>query len=100
MAFCSAVLIAISVVFDAPIERPADPNGIPPENVKAPWIFLGVQQALKWMPAEIAGVILPVIALITLTLMPYLRLNSIPKSLLFAGTIIIIVVLTVWGYVS
>lgn len=100
MAFCSAALMIISVLLNAPLEAPADPDGIPAENVKAPWIFVGIQQILKWLPAEIAGLILPSLAVLALCLIPYLNLNSFWRGALFVGVTLSIVVFTVWGYIS
>ena len=66
----TAVLL-ISAVSDAPIGGPADSSGIPVENVKAPWIFLGIQQMLRYFPAVIGGVIIPLAGLLMLTSIPF-----------------------------
>lgn len=100
IAICSAVLMMISVLLDAPLEGPADPGGTPTQNVKAPWIFLGVQQTLKWMPAEIAGLVIPILCLLVITLIPYIKLKLVPKTGLFVVVMASIIILTVWGYVS
>jgi quinol-cytochrome oxidoreductase complex cytochrome b subunit len=100
IAVCIAVLMMISVLFDAPLEGPADPNGAPTQNVKAPWIFLGVQQTLKWMPAEIAGLVIPILSVLVITLIPYIKLKLVPKTGLFVVIMVSVILLTVWGYVS
>ncbi len=95
-----AILILFSVFLDAPLDGPADPNGIPSEGLKAPWIFVGVQQTLRWMPAEIAGVLLPVLAVLVLAFIPYPKLNPVARGMLFVGVVTAIIVLTIWGYFS
>ena len=100
IALCSAVLMLVSALLDAPLEGPADPNGIPSENVKAPWIFVSIQQTLKWMPAEVAGLILPLMAITLLMFIPYFRINLILKYILFLGVIFSALTLTIWGFLS
>lgn len=98
MGLCSAGLLLISVLIDAPVEGPADPAGIPFQNVKAPWIFVGIQQALKWMPPELAGVILPLLAVISLGAIPYLRIPALLKQVLFVAITSLTIGLTIWGF--
>ncbi len=100
MALCSASLMLVSALLDAPLEGPADPNGIPSENVKAPWIFVSVQQTLKWMPAELAGVILPLLAVILLMFIPYFKFHATIKYMLFFGVTVSAIVLTILGLLS
>lgn len=100
MALCSASLMLVAVLFDAPLEGPAEPNGIPSENVKAPWIFVSVQQTLKWMPAELAGVLLPLTAVLLLMLIPYVNFPAMLKHILFLGVTISAIILTIWGFLS
>lgn len=98
LGLCSASLLLISVLIDAPVEGPADPAGIPFQNVKAPWIFVGIQQALKWMPPELAGVILPLLAVISLGAIPYLRIPALLKQVLFVAITSLTIGLTIWGF--
>ena len=100
MACGSAILILFSVFLDAPLDSPADPNGIPSEGLKAPWIFVGVQQTLRWMPAEIAGVLFPLLAVLVLACIPYPKMNPVSRAILFVGVVTAITVLTIWGYFS
>ena len=67
----SAVAL-LSAWLDAHLQGPADIAGIPPEHVKAPWIFVGIQQMLRWWPPWLAGVLLPAAALVTLAVIPVL----------------------------
>ena len=100
IALCSAILMLVSVLLDAPLEGPADPSGIPSENVKAPWIFVSIQQTLKWMSAELAGLILPFVAIMLLMFIPYFRISIILKYILFIGVIFCALTLTIWGFLS
>lgn len=88
----------ISAFSDAPLGAPADPAGIPAGDVKAPWIFIGIQQMLRFLPPFSAGVVLPLTGLALLGLLPFIPRNR--RMLTFAtffGITIISVMLTVWG---
>ncbi len=88
----------LSVLADAPIQGPADPSGLAAENVKAPWIFVGIQQMLRYLPPCLAGIAIPAGVLIALALIPYLYANRILTGIVFWGIAAAVVVLTVWGY--
>lgn len=94
-----AVVCLVSGVWDAPLEGPADPMGIPAENVKAPWIFLGIQQLLRYLPAWLAGVVVPVAALAAFGFVPYLwRIRGKSAATCVCGIVLVFLALTVWGY--
>ena len=65
------LLTVASVVFDAPLEEPADPMHTP-NPAKAPWYFVGLQELLVYFDPWLAGVGLPVLITIGLCLIPYL----------------------------
>ncbi len=65
------VLTVASVVFDAPLEDPADPMHTP-NPAKAPWYFVGLQELLVYFDPWLAGVALPILITIGLCLIPYL----------------------------
>lgn len=94
----AAVLCAISVIADAPIQGPADPRGVTEANVKAPWIFVGIQQLLRYFPAVIAGVFLPLVALLIMAFIPFIPL---PRSLTTASFFLVlafVAAITAWGF--
>ena len=97
-----AVLGLVSALFNAPLQGPADPSGIPAEDVKAPWIFVGIQQALRYLPALIAGILLPLVAVAALAVTPFLpRETPFQRKALWTlvfGTVLVSLSLTVWGY--
>jgi quinol-cytochrome oxidoreductase complex cytochrome b subunit len=88
----------LSVLTDAPIEGPADPSGLATEHVKAPWIFVGIQQMLRYLPPILAGIAIPVGVLLALALLPYAYRKRILTRVLFWGIVAAVVILTVWGY--
>ncbi len=70
-------LIIWSVVFQAPLEDPANPN-ITPNPSKAPWYFLGLQEMLVYFDPWLAGVVFPGLIIVGLMAIPYLDKN--PKG--------------------
>lgn len=67
-----AAVVIVSALWGAPLEGPASSNAIPAEGVKAPWIFVGIQETLRWMSPLVAGVILPVAGISILAMTPFI----------------------------
>jgi quinol-cytochrome oxidoreductase complex cytochrome b subunit len=65
------ILVAWSVLMNAPLEELADPN-VTPNPSKAPWYFLGLQELLVYFDPWIAGVVLPGIIAVGLIAIPYI----------------------------
>jgi hypothetical protein len=65
------VLMVASIVFDAPLESPADPTRTP-NPAKAPWYFVGLQEFLVYFDPWIAGVGIPLIITLGLCAIPYI----------------------------
>ena len=70
----TALMIVWSIVLDAPLEEPANPN-LTMNPSKAPWYFLGLQELLVYFDPWIAGVVLPSIILLGLMAIPYIDVN-------------------------
>src|ERR1017187_10037374 len=68
------VLVVVSLVWDAPLEQPANPL-LTPNPAKAPWYFLGLQELLHYFPPLVAGIIIPTLVVIALVVIPYFRVN-------------------------
>ncbi len=98
---CTVVVCFISALLDAPTGGPADPRGIPPENIKAPWIFAGIQMLLRYLQPVIGGIALPLTALGLVALVPFLGHGPGAKRALawtvFFGVCLVGLVLTIWG---
>ena len=73
----------ISLFFNAPLEKLADPVNTP-NPAKAPWYFLGIQELLHNFPPVIGGVIIPGLVLAALFVIPYVNTN-IETSGLWTG---------------
>ncbi len=99
LSACS-ILVLLSALFDAPMGGPADPNGVPMENVKAPWIFIGIQKMLRTLPPEFAGIIIPVMAILLIAICPILLNQRKFGSIIFFGILGAATVLTLWGYLN
>lgn len=95
----TALLFASAAFFDAPLQGPADLSGIPSENVKAPWVFVGIQFLLKFVHPLVAGIMIPLTGLIVVALMPFVGIPSHSRSFLFFGVLMMSTVFTVVGYV-
>jgi quinol-cytochrome oxidoreductase complex cytochrome b subunit len=87
------------------IGDPADPMDTP-AHVKPEWYFLALYQLLKFIPKS-AGAVGPVIAIILLTLLPFLdrKPDKSKKSqrIRFYTVLVLLIIsiaLTIWGEVS
>ncbi|HWR37782.1 MAG TPA: hypothetical protein VN622_18110 [Clostridia bacterium] len=76
----SIFLIALALVWDAPLEGLADPMHTP-NPAKAPWYFLGLQELLHYFPPVVAGVLIPTLVIIALIIIPYFNVNVEGKGL-------------------
>ena len=75
----TAFLIFLSAILQAPLLAEANPN-ITPNPSKAPWYFLGLQEALSYWDPQIAGVMIPGVAgVLGLMSVPYLDRNPSNK---------------------
>ena len=77
LVLCSAVLVAWSILLEAPIEQPANPANTPNPS-KAPWYFLGLQEMLVYFDPWLAGVVLPSLIIVGLMAIPFIDTN--PKG--------------------
>jgi hypothetical protein len=71
------ILVAWGMVFQAPIEEPANPSRTPNPS-KAPWYFLGLQEMLVYYDPWLAGVVFPSLIIVGLMAIPYIDTN--PKG--------------------
>ena len=99
----ATVVLALGVPFAAPLRGLANPN-LTPEPAKAPWYFAGLQELLSHFDPLVAGILVPIGAVLTLVLLPYIDRNPSTVArqrkvaiVVFSGWSLIAVVLTVIG---
>lgn len=76
--FCLGFLTVFSIFVNAPLLILANVNQTPNPS-KAPWYFLGLQEMLTMFHPMVAGVTVPGIGLIILTMAPYIDKNPSNK---------------------
>jgi quinol-cytochrome oxidoreductase complex cytochrome b subunit len=78
-----AVLVFVSVFFDAPLGKPADfaPSDV---YIQAPWFFLWVQELLRLFPPFVAGVLAPIGLLVLLAILPFVEKRPDGTGVYFA----------------
>jgi quinol-cytochrome oxidoreductase complex cytochrome b subunit len=72
MLIGGAVLLNLSGLLPAPIDRPLSPIGTLAGDSGAPWFFLWIQETLKLGNPFLWGVAVPLLAVIILGLLPYI----------------------------
>ena len=81
-AVVTAAVMLLAVGLDAPLEGPANP-GLSPNPTKAPWYFAGFQELLLHVHPTVAVFIVPVIAMLALAVLPFLRYETDPGGIWF-----------------
>ena len=71
MLFAGAALLLLSTFFPAPIAPAITAIAAPAGDHRVPWFFLWVQQMLQWGDPFLWGVAVPLLTLLTLTLIPF-----------------------------
>lgn len=101
-----ALVIGLIGLF-APIGlgEPADPMNTP-AHIKPEWYFLGLYQLLKYI-SKTAGAVLPVIAVIVMTIWPFIDRKPDQSSKAYRWRaifvtvfMVILIAMTIWGEVS
>jgi quinol-cytochrome oxidoreductase complex cytochrome b subunit len=78
MIIVTVLLVAWSLLLQAPLEEPANP-GRTPNPSKAPWYFLGLQELLRYFHPLVAGISIPTFILVGLMAVPYVDRNPSVK---------------------
>jgi quinol-cytochrome oxidoreductase complex cytochrome b subunit len=79
-----AAIMAISVIFNAPLGAKANP-GLSPNPTKAPWYFAGIQELLLHFHPLFALFIIPVLMLVALAGIPYINYQTDTAGVWFAS---------------
>ena len=97
----AATVLTLGVLFAAPLRGLANPNETP-EPAKAPWYFAGLQELLSHFDPLVAGILVPVAAVLALVLLPYIDRNPSTVArrrkvaiVVFSGLLALAVVLTI-----
>jgi quinol-cytochrome oxidoreductase complex cytochrome b subunit len=80
----AAVVLAVALLFDAPLAEPANP-GLSPNPTKAPWYFAGVQELLVHFHPTVALLIALALALGAFFLLPYSGGDAASAGVWFAS---------------
>lgn len=82
-AIISAALVFLTLIFPAPIGIAANLDaGV--ADVRAPWIFLWVQNLLRVIPPLWAGIIAPMVVLTLIIVLPFLDRRGSGRAIWFA----------------
>ncbi len=99
----AATVLALGVAFAAPLRGLANPSQTP-EPAKAPWYFAGLQELLSHFDPLVAGILVPMGAVLVLVLLPYIDRNPSTVArerkvaiVIFSSLLALAVVLTVIG---
>ena len=79
-----AVVMIVSVSFDVPLGDSANP-GLSPNPTKAPWYFAGLQELLLHLHPLFAVFIIPLVVVVTLMGIPYLKYDTNTAGVWFAS---------------
>ncbi len=77
-----AFIMLFSLFFDASLGDAANP-GMSPNPAKAPWYFLGIQELLLHFHPLFAVVVIPLLAIVAITLLPYLKYHDDTEGIWF-----------------
>jgi quinol-cytochrome oxidoreductase complex cytochrome b subunit len=77
-----AIVMAMSLLFNAPLEETANPS-VTPNPTKAIWFFVGLQELLSWGPPFWFGIVIPNAVVLFLILIPYLDRGRVGTGVWF-----------------
>jgi hypothetical protein len=95
------LLCWLALLAPAPLSGPGGAGASAETAVQAPWIFVGLQTLLRWLPPFWAGVALPLAALVFLALLPLDKrfgLSSSATAILFFSLFFSAAALTLYGF--
>lgn len=99
MLSVSVGLMVLALIKPAPLGEMADPAATP-KAVTAPWIFIWIQELLRHLPAFAGGVVVPAALFLLVSLLPFLRRDSVPEDRPGAGDRLLPIALLVVTFLS
>ncbi|MGB8648129.1 MAG: cytochrome b N-terminal domain-containing protein [Anaerolineae bacterium] len=82
-ALATAALVAVTLILPVPIGPAVNPS-VGAGEVRAPWIFLWVQNLLRVIPSLWAGILAPLGVLLALALIPFMDRHGPGRAVWFA----------------
>jgi quinol-cytochrome oxidoreductase complex cytochrome b subunit len=79
------LILFLAIFFNAPLAEKANP-GLSPNPTKAPWYFMGFQELLMHFHPLFAVLIIPLLFIVIVFLIPYIRYDQTPQGLWFHST--------------
>ncbi len=79
-----AVILAVSIWFDAPLGDQANP-GLSPNPTKAPWYFMGIQEMLMHFHPVFALLVVPLLLVFGLLSIPYINYKDNASGVWFGS---------------
>jgi quinol-cytochrome oxidoreductase complex cytochrome b subunit len=79
-----ATVFVMAAFFDAPLDQAANP-GLSPNPTKAPWYFAGIQELLLHLHPTFAAAVIPLLILIAMISIPYLKYNNNTSGIWFVS---------------
>jgi quinol-cytochrome oxidoreductase complex cytochrome b subunit len=79
-----AFVLFFSIFVNAPLQDQANP-GLSPNPTKAPWYFLGIQELLIHFHPTFAVLVIPVMIIVMVLLLPYLKYEEVNAGIWFAS---------------
>jgi len=77
-----SLILLLALFFDAPLLDKANPN-FSPNPSKAPWYFMGIQEMILHFHPLVGAIIIPLILMLFLFLIPYLKYDTDKSGIWF-----------------
>lgn len=79
-----AIVFVMAAFIDAPLDQAANP-GLSPNPTKSPWYFAGIQELLLHLHPTFAVAVIPLLILIAMIAIPYLKYNNNTSGIWFVS---------------